>query len=605
MKNFFKMVFASCLGVLLSLIALIFILVIVVPVLIISAVSSRDTLPELRDNTILKIDVSQISEVKVSDPLEELMSFGGGSAYTRTISLTDAVMAIRSAKNNPNIKGIYLNVENIAAGMATLEELRRCLTDFKASGKFIYSYADAYSQKAYYLSSIADKVWLNPEGSVGLLGVASGNLMLRSALDNLGVKMEVFKVGTYKGAVEPYILDKLSEPNREQIQTYIDGIWTSIVESVAEVRGVSVDSLRQYVNRGDLLQGAQSLVDKGLVDSLVYRADIPDLLVAQQLPQLKADDLRMITLPDMAMLADELSFSKDRVAVVYAEGEISELSASGVYGGVGNQIDYSLATKLRELADKDDVKAVVLRINSPGGSAFLSEQIWREMVSLKKKKPVVVSMGDLAASGGYYISAAANEIIAEANTLTGSIGIFGMVPNAEQLARKIGVSMDVVKTSEFADLEAAGPLGVSISPMSAQTREQIQLMVERGYKTFISRVAEGRGMTLEQVDAVGQGRVWLGSKALELGLVDKIGGLDVAIQRAAALAKLADYSVDYDIRSVSILDALMNEVRTDKFVARLRGWAMTEQEREMFRLMQQATQRTGIQARLPYEFMPY
>lgn len=603
MKNFFKMVFASCLGVLVSAIALIFIGVIVIPILVLSALSTGDTLPELRDNTILKVDVSQISEVVTRDPLQEIMSLKGKASST-SISLTDAVMAIRSAKNNPNIKGIYLNLEHLSVGMATIEQLRRSLIDFKSVGKFIYAYADNYSQKAYYLSSVADKILLNPEGGVSLLGVASGNLMMRSALDNLGIKMEVFKVGTYKGAVEPYILDKLSEPNRDQIQTYIDGLWTSIVSGVADSRGLSADSLRMYANRGDLLQEAQTLVDKGIVDSLVYRTDIPQLLVAEQLPKLKTEDLRMISLADMAMLVDTPSFARDRIAVVYAEGEIADTDA-GMYGATGTVIDYALATKLREFADKEDVKAVVLRINSPGGSAFLSEQIWREVVSLKKKKPVVVSMGDLAASGGYYIASGANEIVAEANTLTGSIGIFGMVPNAEQLARKIGVSMDIVKTSEFADLEAGGALGVAITPMSPQTREQIQLMVERGYKTFLSRVAQGRGMTLEQVDSVGQGRVWLGSKALELGLVDRIGGLDTAIERAALLAKLSDYSVDYDVRSYSLLESLLDDVRTDKFVARVRSWAMTAQEREVLRLMQLASQRTGIQARLPYELIPY
>lgn len=604
MKNFFKMIFASCLGVMLSMIALVFISVLVIPVLIFSTFSNTDTIPELRDNTILKIDVSQISEIKVQDPLEELMSFRGDVASS-SISLTDAVMAIRSAKNNPNIKGIYLNVENISAGMASLEELRRTLTDFKASGKFIYSYADNYTQKAYYLSSIADKILLNPEGGVGLLGIASGNLMMKSVLDNLGVKMEVFKVGTYKGAVEPYILDKLSAPNREQIQTYIDGLWSSIVNSIAESRGIASDSLLMYVNRGDLLGDAKVLVDKGLVDSLVYRADIPELLVAEQLPSVKANGLRMITLSDMALLVDTQRFSTERIAVVYAEGEITEQKTTGFGGDVSAQIDYSLATKLRDLADNDDVKSVVLRINSPGGSAFLSEQIWKEVMALKKKKPVVVSMGDLSASGGYYIASAANEIVAESTTLTGSIGIFGMVPNAEQLARKLGVSMDIVKTSSFADLEVGGLLGIAITPLSTEAREKIQQMVERGYRTFLSRVAEGRGMTLEQIDAVGQGRVWLGSKALELGLVDRIGGLDVAIERAAILAKLTNYSIDYDVRSVSILEALFKEVDADKFVARMRNLSMTEQEREVLRLVNQMTQRTGIMARLPYELIPY
>lgn len=603
MKNFFKMIFASCLGVVLGSVVLIFLGFLLIAGLVASLSFSSDEPVTLRDNTILKVDVHSISEIVMEDPIDQLLSFK--KKGREVISLTDAILAIRTAKNNPNIRGIYLNVEEISAGMATIDELRRALTDFKGSGKFVYAYADNYSQKAYYLSSIADKILLNPEGSVALMGIASGSLMMRPALDNLGIKMEVFKVGTYKGAVEPYILDRLSDPNREQIQAYVDGLWTNIVEGIAAARELSADSLRRFADRGDFLEPASKLLAQGLVDSLVYRTGV-ERIIADEALSIDKKKLRMITLNEMAILAQEASFGAHRIAVVYAEGEITDAPDVNLYGQSSNHISYELATKLRELAENKTVKAVVLRINSPGGSAFVSEQIWREVMALKQHKPVVVSMGDLAASGGYYIASAANIIVAEANTLTGSIGIFGLVPNAEQLARRVGVSMDVVKTSQFADLEIGGPMGLNLRPMSPQSKAKIQSMVERGYRTFLSRVAEGRAMSLEGVDAIGQGRVWLGSKALELGLVDTLGGLNTAIEEAAKLAELEDYVIDYGTRRISLLEELLSSsVPTDRFVARAKYWLMTPRERELMQLLEQTSQYTGIQARLSYGLMAY
>lgn len=603
MKNFFKMIFASCLGVVLGSVVLIFLGFLLIAGLVASLSFSSDEPVTLRDNTILKVDVHSISEIVMEDPIDQLLSFK--KKGREAISLTDAILAIRTAKNNPNIRGIYLNVEEISAGMATIDELRRALIDFKGSGKFVYAYADNYSQKAYYLSSIADKILLNPEGGVALMGIASGSLMMRPALDNLGIKMEVFKVGTYKGAVEPYILDRLSDPNREQIQAYVDGLWTNIVEGIAAARELSADSLRRFADRGDFLEPASKLLAQGLVDSLVYRTEV-ERIIADEALSIDKKKLRMITLNEMAILAQEASFGAHRIAVVYAEGEITDAPDVNLYGQSSNHISYELATKLRELAENKTVKAVVLRINSPGGSAFVSEQIWREVMALKQHKPVVVSMGDLAASGGYYIASAANIIVAEANTLTGSIGIFGLVPNAEQLARRVGVSMDVVKTSQFADLEIGGPMGLNLRPMSPQSKAKIQSMVERGYRTFLSRVAEGRAMSLEGVDAIGQGRVWLGSKALELGLVDTLGGLNTAIEEAAKLAELEDYVIDYGTRRISLLEELLSSsVPTDRFVARAKYWLMTPRERELMQLLEQTSQYTGIQARLSYGLMAY
>ena len=562
-----------------------------------SSLGDSNAVPvNIEQHTVLKVDVAQLHDVVSVNPFDSFSS----STATQPISLTQAIRAIADAKNNPNIEALYLNVEGVEAGMASVDELRLALQDFKASHKPIIAYGDSYSQKAYYLASVANQIYLNPLGSIELIGIASGEMMYKDALDKVGIKMEVFKVGTFKSAVEPYILNKISDANKLQKQEYIDGLWSSILQGVSTERKVNADSLNAEVNKGLAFVNSDKYVQTKLVDKLLYRDQIDSVFAAQL--KVKKSELKMINLSALAaQQTDDIEVKDGVVQVIYAEGEITQANISPFAAGAST-IGAGLGDRLREAAEDDDVKAVVLRMNSPGGDAFLSEQLWHAVKQLRSKKPVVVSMGDYAASGGYYISSAANRIVAQPNTLTGSIGIFGLFPNFSELVQKVGVNVEVVKTNDFADLTISMPY----KPLTNEQRALIQRHVERGYDIFLSRVAEGRHMTKAQVDSVGQGRVWLGRKAQTLGLVDKLGGLDVAIQEAASLAKLSDYSVDYGVTRVNVWEELFKSTSpSNEFIARLRSAFLTDEERKAIRIMQGVTRYSGIQARLPYDFELY
>lgn len=562
-----------------------------------SSLGDSNAVPvNIEQHTVLKIDVAQLHDVVSVNPFDSFSS----STATQPVSLSQAIRAIADAKNNPNIEALYLNVEGVEAGMASVDELRLALQDFKASHKPIIAYGDSYSQKAYYLASVANQIYLNPLGSIELIGIASGEMMYKDALDKVGIKMEVFKVGTFKSAVEPYILNKISDANKLQKQEYIDGLWSSILQGVSTERKINADSLNAEVNKGLAFVNSDKYVQTKLVDKLLYRDQIDSVFAAQL--KVKKSELKMVNLSALAaQQTDDIEVKDGVVQVIYAEGEITQASISPFAAGAST-IGAGLGDKLREAAEDDDVKAVVLRMNSPGGDAFLSEQLWHAVKQLRSKKPVVVSMGDYAASGGYYISSAANRIVAQPNTLTGSIGIFGLFPNFSELVQKVGVNVEVVKTNDFADLTISMPY----KPLTNEQRALIQRHVERGYDIFLSRVAEGRHMTKAQVDSVGQGRVWLGRKAQTLGLVDKLGGLDVAIKEAASLAKLSDYSVDYGVTSINVWEELFKSTSpSNEFIARLRSAFLTDEERKAIRIMQGVTRYSGIQARLPYDFEPY
>ena len=562
-----------------------------------SSLGDSNAVPvNIEQHTVLKIDVAQLHDVVSVNPFDSFSS----STATQPISLSQAIRAIADAKNNPNIEALYLNVEGVEAGMASVDELRLALQDFKASHKPIIAYGDSYSQKAYYLASVANQIYLNPLGSIELIGIASGEMMYKDALDKIGIKMEVFKVGTFKSAVEPYILNKISDANKLQKQEYIDGLWSSILQGVSTERKINADSLNAEVNKGLAFVNSDKYVQTKLVDKLLYRDQIDSVFAAQL--KVKKSELKMVNLSALAaQQTDDIEVKDGVVQVIYAEGEITQANISPFAAGVST-IGAGLGDKLREAAEDDDVKAVVLRMNSPGGDAFLSEQLWHAVKQLRSKKPVVVSMGDYAASGGYYISSAANRIVAQPNTLTGSIGIFGLFPNFSELVQKVGVNVEVVKTNDFADLTISMPY----KPLTNEQRALIQRHVERGYDIFLSRVAEGRHMTKAQVDSVGQGRVWLGRKAQTLGLVDKLGGLDVAIKEAASLAKLSDYSVDYGVTRVNVWEELFKSTSpSNEFIARLRSAFLTDEERKAIRVMQGVTRYSGIQARLPYDFELY
>ena len=562
-----------------------------------SSLGDSNAVPvNIEQHTVLKIDVAQLHDVVSVNPFDSFSS----STATQPVSLSQAIRAIADAKNNPNIEALYLNVEGVEAGMASVDELRLALQDFKASHKPIIAYGDSYSQKAYYLASVSNQIYLNPLGSIELIGIASGEMMYKDALDKVGIKMEVFKVGTFKSAVEPYILNKISDANKLQKQEYIDGLWSSILQGVSTERKINADSLNAEVNKGLAFVNSDKYVQTKLVDKLLYRDQIDSVFAAQL--KVKKSELKMVNLSALAaQQTDDIEVKDGVVQVIYAEGEITQASISPFAAGAST-IGAGLGDKLREAAEDDDVKAVVLRMNSPGGDAFLSEQLWHAVKQLRSKKPVVVSMGDYAASGGYYISSAANRIVAQPNTLTGSIGIFGLFPNFSELVQKVGVNVEVVKTNDFADLTISMPY----KPLTNEQRALIQRHVERGYDIFLSRVAEGRHMTKAQVDSVGQGRVWLGRKAQTLGLVDKLGGLDVAIKEAASLAKLSDYSVDYGVTRVNVWEELFKSTSpSNEFIARLRSAFLTDEERKAIRIMQGVTRYSGIQARLPYDFELY
>ena len=570
-------------------------------VIVVGALASGSTPTEIRDGSVLKIDLSSISEIVTTDELSSFIP--GMGSDEKPISLSQALASIRKAKADSRIRGIYLNVEGYSGGMASTADLREALKDFRSSGKFIISYADSYDQKAYYLSSVANQVILNPQGMVGLVGLASAPTFYRQALDKLGVKAHIFKVGTYKGAVEPFMLDKLSEPNREQISVYLNGLWDFMLREISASRSVPVDSLRAFADSGRAFGEAETFVRAHLVDTLAYRLDVEDL-IAQRLDVASADDIPVVTLSDFLTEPDPLDKGRtdkdNAVKVLFAEGEITEspLSSDGITS--------DLARDLRALRDDPTAKAVVLRINSPGGSAFLSEQIWHEVRELSQSRTVVVSMGDVAASGGYYIASAADAIVASPVTLTGSIGIFGILPDASELGRKVGVSIDVVQTSPYADMSLSDPMAMLLRPLTPEKGQLIQMEVERGYKTFLSRVATGRDMSVEAVDSVGQGRVWLGAKAKELGLVDELGGLETAIRLAARLAGLHEgYSVDYGSTSTSFLEELFASKTADRFTARLRDFFMTDEEKKIREFFREGYRYTGILARLPYEYTSY
>ncbi|GHT79410.1 signal peptide peptidase SppA [Bacteroidia bacterium] len=542
MKNFFKMTMASCLGVFIAWILVSFLSILIFIGIAASAGSSP--VYNLQSNSVLKIDLSgKISERKYPNPFDFL------NKSTETTGLNDILSAIKKAKDNDKIKGIYLNASYIATGYATTEPIRKALLDFKESGKFVIAYADNYLQRSYYVCTAADEVFLNPQGVLDFRGLATTIQFNKTILEKWGIQMQVYKVGTYKSAVEPYIQNKMSDANREQVTVFLNDIWGTILSGISESRGISVEQLNKYADECLTFADPQRLVNYKLIDGLKY-ADEIETYLKEKAGLTKDDKLNFASVKDMeSVLETGKKISHDRIAVLYAQGEIIDDVVSEFYAG--NYITAQQYVKeLNKLKDNDNVKAVVFRVNSPGGSAYASDQIWHAVKELNAVKPVVVSMGDLAASGGYYISCAARKIVAEPTTLTGSIGIFGLIPNGEQLAKRMGATYDGVSTNKhanFGDEMLSIPLlGIGLlpaRPFNAEESAMIQAYVERGYDTFLSRCAEGRGKTKAQIDSIGQGRVWTGNQALKIGLVDEIGGINTALKSAAELADITDYSI--------------------------------------------------------------
>lgn len=545
--NFFKTFLASLLAFIVANFVWFFLLIIFfVGVAALSQSSSTVVEPK----SVLRIDLAEsIVDAPVNDPFSEFdpMSMN----MQKSISNMDVMHAIGAAATDPNIEGIYINLDG--AGIVTtslLEEVRGYLKNFKEEGKFIVAYGETYSQGGYYLASVADSLYLNPAGQMDWRGLAMQVMFYKGLLDKLGVEPQVFRHGTFKSAVEPYILNRMSPANRTQMETIANSIWGTLVNDIATSRNLSIDSLNMFASDLSAMLPEEAL-EKRLIDGLKYEDEVEDLL--REKLELDADeDINFVTLGEyVASKPYTETYSDNKIEVIYADGQIVQgRSAKGTLGST------TLAEQLAEARLDEDVKAVVLRVNSPGGSALASEVMWREMELLRQQKPVVVSMGDYAASGGYYISAPADVIIANANTLTGSIGVFGLMFNAEKaLNNKLGVTIDVAKTNPSADM------GMPFRAVSSSEREFIMKSIEDVYSTFVNHVADGRNMTFDSVDAIGQGRVWTGSDGKRIGLVDEIGGLQYAIAVAAEKAEcIDDYMVRESTGEPTGFAAILNEI---------------------------------------------
>ena len=584
MKDFFKFTLATITGIILTSIVMFVISIIVV----FSMLSSTETETVVKKNSIMMLDLNGSLVERTSDNIFKELFDKEDSTY----GLDDILASIKKAKENDDIKGIYIQATSLNANFASLQEIRDALNDFKKSGKFIVAYSDNYTQGMYYLSSVANKVLLNPKGAIEWRGLASQPLFLKGLLEKLGIEMQVFRVGTYKAAVERFSATEMSPANREQVTAYITSIWNEIITDVAASRKISVDSLNNYANRMLMFYPAEQIVKSGMADTLIYKNDVRDYL--KQLVEIdKDDDLAVLGLDEMINVKKNTPKDKSGniIAVYYAFGEIDGGSSSTDEDGI---ISNEVIKDLRKLKEDKDVKAVVLRVNSPGGSAFGSEQIWEAVCQLKKEKPVIVSMGDYAASGGYYISCAADTIVAEPTTLTGSIGIFGLIPNAKGLTDKLGLSFDVVKTHKFADF------GNIMRGMNTDEQTLLQMYINQGYDLFVSRCAEGRKMSKNEIEKIAEGRVWTGETAKKIGLVDMLGGIDKALEIAVKKAKVEGYTVvGYPDRK-NVLQELLNSKPGNYIESRMLKSQLGDYYNG-FSMLKNLEKADFMQARVPFE----
>ncbi len=586
MKAFLKTTLATTLGVILAGI-LCGVFGIIVFTTIISASSPS---PELKENSILSINLKgNVTEYGMEDPFGELSSLLNGSD-SEAIGLDEICKAIRKAKNEDNIKGIYIKGGALQAGVASFEEIRLALEDFKESGKFVYTYIErACEQGAYYICTASDSIFMNPGGMLGLYGMSATPIFFTDVLKKVGVEPQVFKVGTYKSAVEPYTNTKMSEASKEQTASYMNSIWKNIISDISQSRRIGESELNRIVDEFPLLQNTQNLVTSGLIDSICYIPDMKEILAKRV--NTSSKNLHFVGVRELNKVPDsKTTYNANKIAVLYTAGQIYDES-NGLGGG--EEIVYSPVIKeLQSLQNNNHVKAVVLRVNSPGGSAYASEQICQAVKELKKVKPVVVSMGDYAASGGYYISSNADSIIAAPTTLTGSIGIFGLSFNAEKLAQKVGLHYDMVKTNRFSDF------GNTLRAMTTGEKALMQQHIEDGYELFIDRCAVGRGMKHEDIKKVAEGRVWTGEQALELGLVDKLGYLEDAIETAARMAGIESYAVENYPQKKDFLTSLMEEM-TGNTTAMIQN---RTPEQKFKHLVKDLQRHSGSLALMPFTF---
>ena len=580
-----KQAFATVVGILIFTVAM----GIIGVISIVGMVASTDSTPKVADNSVLVLNLNGVMQERSEDDIYGFLTGGEMSS----LGLDDLAEAIDKAKTDDNVKGIYIEAGMFAPdGPASVQALREKLVEFKKSGKWIVAYGDQYTQSAYWLCSVADKVIVNPEGMIDWHGLCTETMYFKDLMAKFGVKMQIAKVGKFKSAVEPFFADKMSDANREQISVYLNGIWGNIVKDVAQSRKLDAKTLNAYADSLVTFSSADDLVKMKLVDQVAYydevRADIKKRLGLDE-----DDKISQVSVSQMCAQPNK-NKADDRIAVYYAYGDIVSDAEDGMSQGSAI-CSGNVVPDLEELMDDDDVKAVVLRVNSPGGSAYASEQIWRAVTRLKAKKPVVVSMGTYAASGGYYISCAANYIYAEPTTLTGSIGIFGMFPDVSGLLTdKLGLKFDHVKTNKNSQF------GTTSRPFTEEEMQYLTNMVDRGYKTFTKRVSDGRKIPVERVYEIAEGRVWLGQDALKIKLVDAIGGIDQAVAKAAELAKVKEYRTKAYPAKADMWESLLNRASSEGgnyLDGKLR--ATLGEYYAPFMYLKQLDRQDAIQARMP------
>lgn len=525
MKSFFKNVLSTIVGMVLAVFVIMLLFIGIVSLSISSLNNEQEV--TVKENSILKINLSDISVVErtTENPFDGLSLSGD---ISKTIALKQVLDNIEKAKTDEQIKAIYINTSFVNAGLSQIEEIRNKLLEFKQTGKPIISYSEVYSQTAYYLSSVANTIYLNPEGIVELKGFSAGIMFYKGFLKKLDIDVQVIRHGKFKSAIEPYVLNKMSDANREQMQLLLNSFADNIMDSIANQRDLTLAEVEYHINNLSL-EDAKKCLELTYVDALLYQDQLEDSLIKIA----GSEKLNLISLTKYTHTKTEKKeISRDKIAIIYATGAIN--SGKGDEKSIGSTTTSAAIKQARE--DKR-VKAIVLRINSPGGSALASDVIWRETILAKAEKPLVVSMGDYAASGGYYIACAADSIVANPTTLTGSIGVFGLIPNLSKFYKnKLGITIDTVNTGKYADM------GVN-RPLSTFEKNKIQNSIKNIYNTFITHVGEGRDMSITAVDEIGQGRVWTGYDAKEIGLVDTYGGLEKAIDIAAYLAEIEDYRI--------------------------------------------------------------
>lgn len=587
MKDFIKSVLATMVG--------IFGFFIVMGVLtmmsIIGMVASSSAAQNVEENSVFVLNLSgTISDQGTDNPLS--LFTGDDSQST---GLNNILSAIKKAKANDDIKGIYIEAGALMTNYATLQEIRNALADFRKSGKWIVAYGDYYTQGAYYVASVANKVYINPKGIVDWHGIGAQTMFYKDFMAKFGVKCEVVKVGTFKSATETFTEEKMSDANRLQTQTFINGTWQNICTAVSKSRGISIDSLNSYADSYLALQSTEMLMKAKMVDGMMYSDKVKDA-VKNMMKLEKDDDIAQLTLNDMLNVKDE-KVEGDKIAIYYASGDIvQDPKAATMFGNNDYIASRKVCKDLEDLMNDDDVKAVVVRINSGGGDAYASEQMWHQMSELRKVKPVVVSMGDYAASGAYYMSAPASWIVAQPNTLTGSIGIFAVIPDFSGLVTtKLGVRFDEVKTnrnSTFGNTMAR--------PFNAEETAMLQASVNRGYNLFRQRVADGRHLPIESVEKIAQGRVWLATDALNIKLVDQLGGIDDAVKKAAQLAKLKEYYTSDYPAAASWMDNLLNSMTSSGTYLDAQLRQTLGELYQPFTVLRSIDKREAIQARIPY-----